>query len=123
LEGDSVLEDFKNHVVLKAFWMENDDERKLVSARIGVRMFKDKTAARAASLSYRREEQLLELLCSARVLRDGDEYKAERILLNLKTDEITLTGGVSGTVIKKEDKTPASGAPSEDSGETLKEEP
>jgi len=111
LEGESVLEDSKNHVVLKAFWMENDDERKLVSARIGVRMFKDKTQARSASLVYHRDEQLLELLGASRVLRDGDEYKAERILLNLNTDEITLLGGVSGTVIKKKEGKPADGAP------------
>ena len=114
LEGESVLEDSKNRVVLKAFWMENDDERKVVRARIGVRVFKDKTSARSASLTYHRDEQMLEFLGSARVLRDGDEYKAERILLNLETDEITLTGGVSGTVIKKEaEKTDSAAAPAE----------
>jgi len=102
LEGDSVLEDSKNRVVLKAYWMENDEERKVVSARVGVRVFKDKTSARSASLTYRRDDQLLELSGSARVLRDGDEYRAERIVLDLETDEITLSGGVSGTVIKKE---------------------
>ena len=101
LEGDSVLEDYKNRVVLRAYWMENDEDRKMVSARAGVRIFKDKTSARAASLTYRRDEQSLELKGSARVLRDGDEYKAERIVLNLETDEIVLSGGVSGTVIKK----------------------
>ncbi len=111
LEGDSVLEDFRNRVVLKAFWMENDDKRKLVSARIGVRVFKDKTSARSSTLTYRREDQLLELAGTARVLRDGDEYRAERILLNLDTDEITLYGGVSGTVVKKKDEESASPAP------------
>jgi lipopolysaccharide export system protein LptA len=110
LDGESVLEDSRNHVVLKAFWMENDDGRKLVSARVGVRVFKDKTQARSASLVYRRDEQLLELLGAAKVLRDGDEYKAERILLDLETDEITLSGGVSGTVVKKESEKPADAA-------------
>ena len=112
LEGDSVLEDFKNKVVLKAFWIENDDERKYVSARIGVRVFKEETAARSASLSYRRDEQTLELSGAARVLRKGDEYEADRILLNLDTDEITLLGGVSGTVVKKKEEKPSP----EDSG-------
>lgn len=117
LEGESVLEDSKNRVVLKAFWMENDDERKVVRARIGVRVFKDKTSARSASLTYHRDEQLLEFLGSARVLRDGDEYKAERILLNLETDEITLTGGVSGTVIKNEAEKPSAAPPPAESVE------
>ena len=117
LEGESVLEDSRNRVVLKAFWMENDEERKVVSARAGVRVFKDKTSARAAMLTYRRDDQSIELSGSARVLRDGDEYKAERIILNLETDEITLTGGVSGTVIKKEGAAPPASseqAPKED---------
>lgn len=110
LEGESVLEDSKNRVVLKAYWMENDEERKVVSARVGVRVFKDTTAARSASLIYRRDDQLLELSGSARVLRDGDEYRAERIVLDLDTDEITLFGGVSGTVIKKEPPSKSGGS-------------
>ncbi|NLJ47523.1 MAG: hypothetical protein GX430_13320 [Treponema sp.] len=114
LEGESVLEDSKNRVVLKAYWMEHDDRRKTVTARVGVRVFKDRTSARAASLTYRRNDQTLELTGSARVLRDGDEYKAERIVLNLETDEIVLSGGVSGTVIKK--KEPEGGASRPESG-------
>ncbi|HOX12331.1 MAG TPA: hypothetical protein P5117_08620 [Spirochaetia bacterium] len=113
LEGDSVLEDSRNRVVLKAYWMEHDDERKTVTARVGVRVFKDSTSARAASLTYRRDEQSLELSGSARVLRDGDEYRAERIVMDLETDEIVLSGGVSGTVIKK--KKPEEANPGETS--------
>lgn len=103
LEGDSLLEDSKNRVVLRAYWVEHDEERQIVTARVGVRVFKDKTSARAASLVYRRDDQNLELSGSARVLRDGDEYKAERIVLDLETDEIVLSGTVSGTVIKRGD--------------------
>ena len=113
LEGDSVLEDSRNRVVLKAYWVEHDDERKTVTARVGVRVFKDSTSARAASLTYRRDEQSLELSGSARVLRDGDEYRAERIVMDLETDEIVLSGGVSGTVIKK--KKPEEANPGETS--------
>ncbi len=103
LEGDSVLEDSKNKVVLKAYWVEHDEERRTVTARVGVRVFKDRTSARAAALTYRRDEQSLELSGSARVLRDGDEYRAERIVLDFETDEIVLSGAVSGTVLKKEE--------------------
>lgn len=111
LEGDSLLEDSKNRVVLRAYWVEHDEDRRIVTARVGVRAFKDKTSARAASLVYRRDDQNLELSGSARVLRDGDEYKAERIVLNLETDEIVLSGAVSGTVIKREDQTGKPPAP------------
>lgn len=103
MEGDSVLEDSKNKVVLKAYWVEHDEERRIVTARVGVRVFKDTTSARASALTYRRDERSLELTGSARVLRDGDEYKAERIVLDLETDEIVLSGAVSGTVRKKEE--------------------
>ena len=59
----------------------------------------------AVFATYRRTLNLLDLSGSPRVLRDGDEFRADRISVNLETEYISLDGTVSGTLkdTKKED--------------------
>ncbi len=108
MTGPSVMEDKKNKVIIKGDFIENDDVRKIAIIQINVRILKENLICRAEFARYNRETKQLELTGSPVVKRDGDDYKASRIFVNLDTEDITLEGAVSGTVVQEKKKeTPA----------------
>jgi lipopolysaccharide export system protein LptA len=102
-QGPSVLEDDRNKLVLKAEWIENDGGNELTLAQVAVRILKDKLACRAEYALYRRKDNELELTGSPSAYKNGDEYRAARILVNTETEDIHLEGEVSGSVSDKKD--------------------
>jgi lipopolysaccharide export system protein LptA len=100
-QGPSVLQDDRNKLVLRAEWIENDGENEVTLAQVAVRILKDKLACRAEYALYRRNDKELELSGSPSAYKDGDEYKATRILVNTDTEDIRLEGEVSGSVSDK----------------------
>lgn len=98
LEGASILEDSDNHVVLKADWIQDDGEAGTTVAQVNVRILKEGLVCRAEYAIYRRKEHRLELSGAPRVVKDGDEYRAARMVVNTDSEEISLEGSVSGSV-------------------------
>jgi lipopolysaccharide export system protein LptA len=101
--GPSLLQDDRNKLVLKAEWIENDGGNEVTLAQVAVRILKDKLACRAEYALYRRKDNELELSGAPSAYKDGDEYKAARILVNTETEDIRLEGEVSGSVTEKKD--------------------
>jgi lipopolysaccharide export system protein LptA len=108
-QGPSSLQDDKNKLVLKAEWIENNGSNEVTLAQVAVRIVKDKLACRAEYALYRRKDNELELSGSPSASKDGDEYRATRIIVNTDTEDIRLEGEVSGKVTDK-------GSPKKDSG-------
>lgn len=98
LTGPSVMEDRRNKVVIKGDYIENDDERKIAVVQINVRILKENLSCRAEFARYDRAAKTLELSGTPVVRREGDEYRAATILVDLDTEDIVLSGSVSGTV-------------------------
>jgi lipopolysaccharide export system protein LptA len=135
-QGPSSLQDDKNKLVLKAEWIENNGETEVTLAQVAVRILKDKLACRSEYALYRRKDDELELSGSPSATKNGDEYKATRIIVNTETEDIRLEGEVSGKVQEKDDskkddskkdapekkapaeEAPAEEAPAEDAGVT-----
>lgn len=111
LEGDSVLEDKKNGVVAKARFIEYSDASGTTVLQIGVRLFKDKLVCRSEWALYRREEQTLDLSGMPVAFKDGDEFRADRMRVDLKTDDISMEGSISGSIQETKKKPGAAGAP------------
>jgi lipopolysaccharide export system protein LptA len=103
-QGPSSLEDDKNKLVLKAEWIENNGENEVTIAQVAVRIIKDKLACRAEYVLYRRKDNELELSGSPSATKNGDEYRATRIIVNTDTEDIQLEGGVSGKVTDRDSK-------------------
>jgi lipopolysaccharide export system protein LptA len=78
-----------------------------------VRILKDKLACRAEYALYRRKDNELELTGSPSANKEGDEYKATRILVNTETEDIRLEGEVSGNVTDKKRTPPGKAAAAE----------
>ena len=98
LEGNSTLEDRKNEIVAKGNFIEYDDQAEVTVMQISVRLFKDDMVCRSEYAVYRRNEKLLDLSGFPVVFKKDDEFRADRIRVDLDTDDVTMEGAVSGTI-------------------------
>jgi lipopolysaccharide export system protein LptA len=98
LEGNSTLEDRKNEIVAKGRFIEYDDQAEVTVFQISVRLFKDDMVCRSEYAVYRRKEKLLDLSGFPVVYKRDDEFRADRIRVDLDTDDVTMEGTVSGTI-------------------------
>jgi lipopolysaccharide export system protein LptA len=98
LEGNSSLEDRKNDIVAKGRFIEYDDQNEITVFQISVRLFKDDMVCRSEYAVYRREEKLLDLSGFPVVFKKDDEFRADKIRVDLDTDDVIMEGAVSGTI-------------------------
>jgi lipopolysaccharide export system protein LptA len=117
LEGNSTLEDRENEIVAKGRFIEYDDQNEITVFQISVRLFKDDLVCRSEYAVYRRQAKLLDLSGFPVVFKKSDEFRADRIRVDLETDDVSMEGSVSGSIKEKEKgaETPA--------GETAGEAP
>jgi lipopolysaccharide export system protein LptA len=97
-EGNSTLEDKKNGIVARGRYIEYDENSEITVFQISVRLFKDNMVCRSEYALYRRTEQLLDLSGFPVVYKKNDEFRADRIRVDLETDDVTLEGSVSGSI-------------------------
>jgi len=94
--------DQKNEIIVKGSYFENRGKENITIIQIGVRIFKagdnDSMICRSEFAKYNRENETLELAGMPIVIWKDDEYHASRITIDLDTDNINMTGEVSGTI-------------------------
>jgi lipopolysaccharide export system protein LptA len=98
VEGDALLIDHDNEMVIKGGFLEHWEERDETSIQIGVQILSDDLVARAQLVHYDRRAQTLALSGLPVVTWKGDEYRASRIFIDLDQDRIVLSGAVSGQI-------------------------
>jgi lipopolysaccharide export system protein LptA len=98
LEGNSTLEDRKNEIVAKGRFIEYDDQSEVTVFQISVRLFKETMVCRSEYAVYRRTEKILNLSGFPVVYKKDDEFRAERISVDLDTDDVIMEGSVSGSI-------------------------
>jgi len=89
-----VLQDDKNKLVLKAEWIESDNESEVTSRKWQYASSRTSLACRAEYALYRRKDNILELTGSPSASKEGDDYAASRIVVNTETEDIQLEGEV-----------------------------
>jgi len=99
LEGNSTLEDRENEVVARARFIEYDEDNEVAIFQISVRLFKDEMVCRSEYAIYRRKEKLLDLSGFPVVFKSNDEFRADRIRVDLETDDVSMEGSVQGTIM------------------------
>ena len=99
LEGNASLEDRENEVVARGRFIEYDDENEIAVFQISVRLFKDDMVCRSEYAIYRRQEKILDLSGFPVVFKKNDEFRADKIRVDLDTDDVMMEGAVSGTII------------------------
>ena len=98
VEGDALLVDHDNEMVIRGGFLEHWEDRNETSIQIGVQILSDDLVARAQLVHYDRGKQTLALSGLPVVTWKGDEYRASRVFIDLDQDRIVLTGAVSGQI-------------------------
>jgi len=98
MEGNSTLEDRENEIVAKSRFIEYDDEAEIAIFQVSVRLFRDDMVCRSEHAVFNRRYQLLDLSGFPRVFMGDDEFRADRIRVDLETDDVILEGGVAGVI-------------------------
>jgi len=98
MEGNSTLEDRQNEIVAKSRFIEYDDEAEIAVFQVSVRLFNDDMVCRAEHAVYDRRNQLLDLSGFPVVFKGDDEFRADRIRVDLNTDDVIMEGAVSGVI-------------------------
>ena len=98
LEGNSTLEDRKNEIIARARFIEYDDQSEVAIMQISVRLFKDNLVCRSEYAIYERNEKTLALSGFPIVYKKEDEFRAEKIRVDLDTDDVVMEGDVKGSI-------------------------
>ncbi len=112
--GDVRMEDREKDLFIRCQILNVMEEKDQVAMEIGVRLFKDDIICRSQYALYIRGENLLELTGFPVVYKGEDQYRADRIRVNLDTDEITMTGRIEGSLLTSEKSETAPPAPGEE---------
>ena len=96
LEGNSTLEDRDNELIARGRFIEYDDIEEVAVLQISVRLFRDNLICRSEHAVYNRPEKMLFLSGFPIVYKDEDEFRAERIRVDLDTDDVNMEGDVRG---------------------------
>ena len=98
-EGNIIMKDRKNDVIIRAHFLESRNDGDFMIVQLGVRITKNtELSARTEFLTYYRKTEELEMTGFPYALWKEDEYRADRISINLDTDEVSLEGKVQGFI-------------------------
>ncbi|MBR6566523.1 MAG: organic solvent tolerance protein OstA [Spirochaetaceae bacterium] len=102
--GNVVLDDKENEVVAKAQRIEYREKEAIALMQVDVELTNEDSLSTCAFALYRKEEKLLEMTGNPQVVQGENTFRAQEIILNLDTDEITMDGRVQGTVTEEGDE-------------------
>jgi len=98
------LVDEEKGIVIRCESLNLQEDNDLVIMQVSVRLIKEDTVCRGEFATYWMEDNLLEISGRPVVWRKDDEYRADRIRVNLDTDEITMEGAVAGALTTGENE-------------------
>jgi len=98
LEDSVHLIDIQNEVTADAQIIEYNQTNEIATMQIGVTLKQKNNTCSSAYAIYRKTAQMLEMSGNPKIVQGSDTFRAQEILLDLNSQEITLSGRVSGTV-------------------------
>jgi lipopolysaccharide export system protein LptA len=96
--GGAYMEDRENEIIVKGELIQNWNARELTEISVNVRILGEDYTARGQFARYRRASDTLELSGTPEVFWRGDEYRADRITIDIENDEIDFVGDVQAVV-------------------------
>lgn len=105
LEGAVFMNDTENNVEAKAEYIEYNKKNETALIQINTEIKQKDAKCTAAFAVYRKKIRILELSGSPKIIEGANEFRAQEIIFNLDTREITLDGKVSGSVTDKKEQT------------------
>jgi len=121
--GNVKLQDTQNEVEASAGIIQYSQKTEIALLQLDVKLTRRDISCTSAFAVYRRALSLLDLSGTPQVLRGPDEFRAERISVNLDTEHITLEGTVSGNLKDTKEESAAPAATPEQPGVAAPETP
>jgi lipopolysaccharide export system protein LptA len=103
IQGNAVMEDTENEIVIKGGIIENREKEGIVLIQVGVRILKEDLVCRSQMARYLRDEERLELSGAPVVFWKGDEFRAMKIFFDLEREEVQLERNVEATIQLEEE--------------------
>lgn len=123
LEGAVFMDDTENEVEAKAEYIEYNKKNETALIQINTEIKQKDAKCTAAFAVYRKKIRILELSGSPKIVEGANEFRAQEIVFNLDTREITLDGKVSGSVTDKKETKPEASSNTEDTEAQKTEKP
>lgn len=102
VNGYCEMEDRKNNIVTKSGYLEDRRDESITTFSIWVRIATEDMICRSEFALYDQDANTLELTGMPKVTRESEEFIADKIFVDLDTEEISLEGNVSGNIKSKE---------------------
>ncbi len=98
LEDSVHLIDKPNDVIADAQIIEYNQENNTATMQIKITIKQKNNVCTGTFAIYKKADQLLELSGNPQIVQGSDNFRAQEIILNLQTQEITLDGRVKGSI-------------------------
>lgn len=122
LEDSVHMVDLENDVSTDAQIIEYNQTKEIATMQIGVTLKQKDNTCTAAFAIYRKKSQILEMSGNPKIVQGDDTFRAQEIILNLNSQEIKLSGRVSGTVTDTKNEEVKKTEPDEEKNESSKSE-
>lgn len=99
LEDNVNLVDNDNEVTAKAQIIEYNQDTEIAIMQIQINLLQKDNVCTSAYAIYRKKEQTLEMSGNPKIVQKGDTFRAQTIMLDMDSQEITLSGRVKGSVV------------------------
>lgn len=103
IQGNALMEDTENEIVIKGGIIENREKEGVVLIQVGVRILKEDLVCRSQMARYLRDEERLELSGAPVVYWKGDEFRAMKIYFDLEREEVQLERNVEAKIKLEEE--------------------
>ena len=99
INNRSIMEDYKNEMIIKSGYMEFKQEEDILTLQIGVRILKEDLTCRSEFVIYNKNTDTLLMTGLPVVYKNEDVFRASKIQVFLENDEIQMDGKVEGSLI------------------------
>jgi lipopolysaccharide export system protein LptA len=116
INSRSVMEDYKNEMIIKSGFMDYKQEEDILMLQIGVRILKEDLTCRCEFAIYDKNADSLIMTGLPVVYKNDDIFRASKITVLLENDEIQMDGKVEGSLVIEDEEE------LKENNETIKEE-
>jgi len=120
INSRSIMEDYKNEMIIKSGFMEYKENDNSLILQIGVRILKENLTCRCEFATYDKNLDTLIMTGLPVVYKENDSFEASKIKVLLETDEIIMSGKVEGSLKIDDEENP--GLNEEESNPEISEE-
>lgn len=101
-EGNVNVKDTANNVDAQSQLMEYDLNTETAVLQVNVKLNQNNSKGTGSLAVYKTKEKTVDLTGNPKIVRGDDIFRAQKITLNVETEEILLDGKVSGNVTSED---------------------